>query len=226
MVKIPTPIHGWRIFIGEVGVIVLGVLLALGAQQSVEDIQMRREVATFRETINREIALNLYGYQARTRQAPCLAKRLGELNDWLKKARSGQPVPPLRGSTPFAVSPYRSAWDNRNAEVFAKLPADIRTRYAEFYDEMTNNSRLTQLENERWGALAPYTEPGPISLADRRMISPALGSIASLNGLILGNLQLSQDIGKYLGVRPIAPDGVAADVERYLANCRSAIAGG
>lgn len=32
--RIPTPLHGWREFAGEVGVIVLGVLIALGAQQA------------------------------------------------------------------------------------------------------------------------------------------------------------------------------------------------
>ncbi|MEO7635366.1 MAG: hypothetical protein ABIS38_06945 [Sphingomicrobium sp.] len=35
--KIPKPRDGWRVFAGEVGVIVLGVLLALGAQQVVEN---------------------------------------------------------------------------------------------------------------------------------------------------------------------------------------------
>ena len=33
--KVPSikPLHGWRTFWGEVGIIVLGVLIALGAQQ-------------------------------------------------------------------------------------------------------------------------------------------------------------------------------------------------
>ena len=35
------PLRGWRAFLGEVGVVVLGVLLALGAQQLVQDVQMR-----------------------------------------------------------------------------------------------------------------------------------------------------------------------------------------
>ena len=31
-VQLPKPLHGWRQFAGEVGIIVLGVLIALGAQ--------------------------------------------------------------------------------------------------------------------------------------------------------------------------------------------------
>ena len=34
--SVPKPIHGWREFAGEVGIIVLGVLIALGAQQVAE----------------------------------------------------------------------------------------------------------------------------------------------------------------------------------------------
>lgn len=43
-VKIPTPLHGWRQFIGEVGVIVLGVLIALTAQQIAQSINDRNEL--------------------------------------------------------------------------------------------------------------------------------------------------------------------------------------
>ena len=35
---LPKPLHGWRAFAGEVGIIVLGVLIALGAGQIVENI--------------------------------------------------------------------------------------------------------------------------------------------------------------------------------------------
>ncbi len=35
-VHLPRPLHGWRELVGEVGVIVLGVLIALGAGQIVE----------------------------------------------------------------------------------------------------------------------------------------------------------------------------------------------
>src|SRR5947209_1204804 len=33
---LPKPLHGWREFTGEVGIIVIGVLIALGAEQVVE----------------------------------------------------------------------------------------------------------------------------------------------------------------------------------------------
>jgi hypothetical protein len=42
-VHLPKPMHGWRAFAGEVGIIVLGVLIALGAEQVVQTIHERGE---------------------------------------------------------------------------------------------------------------------------------------------------------------------------------------
>jgi hypothetical protein len=38
-VHLPKPVHGWRLFAGEIGIIVLGVLIALGARQIVQSLQ-------------------------------------------------------------------------------------------------------------------------------------------------------------------------------------------
>jgi hypothetical protein len=43
-VRLPKPLHGWREFAGEVGVVLLGVMLALGAQQLVSDWQWHSDV--------------------------------------------------------------------------------------------------------------------------------------------------------------------------------------
>ena len=52
---LPKPLHGWRAFAGEVGIIVIGVLIALGAQQHVEAANWRREVADFRDSVRGEM---------------------------------------------------------------------------------------------------------------------------------------------------------------------------
>jgi len=54
-VHLPKPLHGWRAFIGEVGVIVLGVLIALGAQQLVEDLHQRAELRDAESAMTSEI---------------------------------------------------------------------------------------------------------------------------------------------------------------------------
>jgi hypothetical protein len=64
---LPTPLHGWRAFFGEVGVILIGVLLALGAQQAVESVNQRREAADTRTALTSEIKETLAVMELRRR---------------------------------------------------------------------------------------------------------------------------------------------------------------
>lgn len=57
-VHLPKPLHGWREFFGEVGIIVLGVLIALGAEQVIEHfswVHKRSQVeASMREELGND----------------------------------------------------------------------------------------------------------------------------------------------------------------------------
>lgn len=77
--KVPSPLNGWRVFWGEVGIIVLGVLLALGAQQVVEALSWRGQVRDFRAAVDRELGENLSIYEIRLRQNDCVSRRLAEV---------------------------------------------------------------------------------------------------------------------------------------------------
>lgn len=52
---LPKPLHGWREFAGEVGIIVIGVLIALGAEQLVEDWRWHERLAAAQKTIDFEL---------------------------------------------------------------------------------------------------------------------------------------------------------------------------
>ena len=55
---LPKPLHGWREFVGEVGIIVIGVLIALGAEQVVEAVHHRSQVDEAIEKLRAESADN------------------------------------------------------------------------------------------------------------------------------------------------------------------------
>jgi hypothetical protein len=50
---LPKPLHGWRQFAGEVGIIVVGVLIALGAEQLVEEWRWHERVRTSLDSLCR-----------------------------------------------------------------------------------------------------------------------------------------------------------------------------
>lgn len=58
-VHFPKPLHGWRAFAGEVGIIVIGVLIALTAEQIVHSLHDRQLAREARSDIQSELRTNL-----------------------------------------------------------------------------------------------------------------------------------------------------------------------
>ncbi len=85
------PLRGWREFLGELGIIVLGVCIALGADQALKTYNQRNEMRELRSAIDQEIALGILMYEARLRQSTCAEARLVELERWLQGWRVGKP---------------------------------------------------------------------------------------------------------------------------------------
>lgn len=207
--KVPRPRDGWRVFAGEVGVIVLGVLIALGAQEMAGRARIEADVSTFRRTVDHEIAYNLWVYQHRQRQSACTTRRLALFSQWLDGAGDGQQAEVLSsGERPLAFSLYRSVWDNRDAEVFAALPADARRDYAQFYDELANNQINAIRERETWLRFLPYEVRGPLTLDDRRTLHQTIRTAAGLNDNVKGNLVTSFEIARSLGITARQPPGM------------------
>src|SRR5439155_25375352 len=89
---LPKPLHGWRAFAGEVGIIVIGVLIALGAEQVVETVHGNSQVGEFRGAVDDEMAYDLGSYKQRLMLTPCVRARLAELDRVIASYRAGRPM--------------------------------------------------------------------------------------------------------------------------------------
>jgi hypothetical protein len=108
---LPKPLHGWRSFAGEVGIIVLGVLIALGFGQIVQEWQWHRDVGTARQAIADELADSAGQGAERLSIEDCLRDRIGELSGKLN-ANTGQwTADPLPTAGRVPPEPH---WDNRS----------------------------------------------------------------------------------------------------------------
>jgi len=92
---LPKPLHGWREFAGEVGIIVIGVLIALAFGQLVQSFDDRSNAEQAREAIRAEVRENLFWLDLRAEYEPCINSMLGKLDGVLARARNGQPTPRL-----------------------------------------------------------------------------------------------------------------------------------
>ena len=151
------PLRGWREFAGELGIIVLGVFIALGADQALRTMNQRSEMRELRAAIDQEIALGIAIYDARLSQDECAEARLDELDRWLTGWRAGNPqslVGPI--SAPRSGPAGTSVWASRDPAVVVQMPLDVKLAYAAIYDSFANNEVQRLDERMTWLALAEF----------------------------------------------------------------------
>ena len=148
---LPKPMHGWREFAGEIAVIVIGVLIALGAEQVVESCHWNSEVTEFRDALDSELSYDLGTYQYRLIQGRCVKARLDQLEHWLDRSRRGSDGP-LSGpiSIPMRLAPRTSAWEARSGEVFNHIPLKARLIYGTAYSNLANFEDHSLEERAIW----------------------------------------------------------------------------
>lgn len=107
------PVHGWREFFGEVGIIVLGVLIALTAEQIAEAIHWRLKAGEAETAIAREIAYDVSNYAERIVVQPCLEAQLDRIEAHVISNAETTPLPLQQGAKWIFVlmHPERS-WSN------------------------------------------------------------------------------------------------------------------
>src|SRR3954451_15928664 len=156
-VHLPKPLHGWREFLGEVGIIVIGVLIALGAEQLIQTVRSQREVAQFRSAVDLELATTLAAYRYRIDQEPCVKRRLGELRRWLEPSRAGTTLARAGEiGRPSLYSFLTSVWKSSSPNVMNNLSLVTRERYAGLYDFAGLVDGQLDQEAEIWRSLNAF----------------------------------------------------------------------
>lgn len=134
---LPKPLHGWRVLAGEVGIIVLGVLIALAAQQLVEDIHDRRDVAQLRSALRAELAGDRARWEDLRASDRCTLQRLDALDRWAATAPAH-----ARLVRPYALllwNMHSSAWDiAKTSPAVGKIPLDERLTFGDLYAAIDN----------------------------------------------------------------------------------------
>lgn len=87
--RLSKPLHGWRQFAGEVGIIVIGVLIALFAQQLVEDRSDRGRVDSAIAALRPEVAyIDLHASESEM-TAPCVLAQIEAIQSKLASGEKG-----------------------------------------------------------------------------------------------------------------------------------------
>jgi hypothetical protein len=150
---LPKPLHGWRAFAGEVGVIVLGVLIALAAQQVVQDIRDRHDVEQLRGALRSELADMRARWENMRTGDHCAVQRLDALDRWLATAPPGARVE--HAYPIFLWNMHSSAWDiAKTSPAAAQIPLRERLTYGSLYAGIDNWRELLSEERINSEALS------------------------------------------------------------------------
>lgn len=170
---LPKPLHGWREFAGEVGIIVLGVLIALGAEALFQSWQWHRRADESRERLRAEVGHAFVVAEERVATEQCIDEQLTKVEDTvLASGTSMRPLPLYRENgelnltyvfrTPSRIWPD-SAWQSVIAEgLSAHLSPDERKWLPVHYSEKARLDLLNTEENAAVGDLAALWKPLPL----------------------------------------------------------------
>lgn len=150
---LPKPLHGWRALAGEVGIIVVGVLIALAAEQVVNSVRERDDMAQLRSALQSELSDDRARWENIRAQDPCTEKRLGALDEWVKNAPPNATL--ADGYRPFLFNMHSSAWDLAKTNPAAMhIPLKERLTYASLYQAIDNWRQFIDEENQNSEMLA------------------------------------------------------------------------
>lgn len=160
----PTPARNLREFLSEISVIVVGILIAIALEQTVEALRDHHRVEEARSNIHAEIASNLALMEQRAGNEPCVSRRLDEIAGLIAQASAGHPAPgPLWIGHPYiwftSDGRYRSAVQSGAVGL---MPTGEQAVYASVYGNFAEYTATQRDEENAWSDLRTLQlQPAP-----------------------------------------------------------------
>jgi hypothetical protein len=165
-VHVPKPLHGWRALAGEIGIIVVGVLIALGAQQLAEDWHQRAELRDAEAAMTSELRDDDLP-QAFTRAAiyQCYADQLDSIESAIASGDRTKVLALARAYAPIVRTWDDQAWQAALAsQVLAHSGAERMLGWANAYILIPRLGEGAKQEQEDLALLRPdISGKGPLS---------------------------------------------------------------
>ena len=140
---LPKPMHGWREFAGEVGIIVVGVLIALAAEEMLTDLNWHQKAERGEAALKREAKESSTYFVEQITVGPCIIAQIDYLRDKLLTGSSLKDVETYetKAGRQIIRAPVRSyandVWISLLADGTAAHMSDTRRhRTALYYTEL------------------------------------------------------------------------------------------
>ncbi|HLZ75864.1 hypothetical protein [Phenylobacterium sp.] len=148
----PKPWHGLREFLKEYAIIVVGVLTALAAEQTVEFIHVQTQVREAREALRDEISRDATFAEEAVEENRCIDAWFGKLTAWAK----GGSRPDLKGTTTMLAIYPTTVWDVVKTGAVSHMPLKDQLAYAQFYFQLQNENGIAQHQRDDGQKISSY----------------------------------------------------------------------
>src|SRR5580698_2916527 len=192
----PKAVHNWRELLKEIGIIVIGVVIALSAEQVVDTIHWMRQVSAGEDVLKGAFVEKEKYAALRDVQSDCIAQRLAFLSAVLQRASEDGRLPPIGalGHPPF--TPWSiGSWDGLVAsQTISHLPRQKLIDYSIIAQRTIFLSGLSDREEEQWTLLGTMTGPGRrLSDAESEQLRIVLAEASDSNDLMHRNADRLRD---------------------------------
>ncbi|MCW0198806.1 hypothetical protein [Sphingopyxis sp.] len=177
----PKPVHSWRELLSEVGVIVIGVAIALAGEQAVEALHWHHVVEAQREALNESVVENLVSVKMRAIQQPCVDARLAQLATVFQRHANGEPLQ-IKGRVgrPQNASTGDAVWQLAvQSGALNHMPLAERTDYAGAFSNYANLMALRDDADQSWIDLAALDNAESLSEGDWVMLRRSYGQVVA-----------------------------------------------
>ena len=209
----PGVVRNWREFLKEVGIIVLGVSIALAGEEAVSWYNWKEEVAIVQDSLDDELADALFSAMERVKIADCQRRTLDRLDQLADESR-GTLV--LR-NTPVTRNRVwgSAAWDAAVASgAIAHMSHDVRNTYANLFSFVRVFREMNLRQEELWATISAYRRPRPLTETSRERFVEAVSQLRALTGTMNHGAQQFVEAAKPLHIQLTAED--AAELRKPL----------
>ena len=156
------PVHGLKEFFNEIFIIVVGVLIALGAEQIVQNLHWRQQVAEGKAALSQDFKDALaYAAERRSTQT-CVDQQLDSIAATIDQASTARALPPVGK---FSMPPGRiwriQSWETLiSSQTAAHFPRDLMLRYSKIAYYLNSIDGENDAEHAAWYAMRVLVGPG------------------------------------------------------------------
>lgn len=218
-------LRNWRVVAAEIAIIVVGVLIALTAEQIVQDWEWRDKVRTAEQAMQRELFLdNAPQVYQRATIHPCLQRKLAEIRDAAHNGKDRRELSDLISGVHLQVVSYDSfAIEAAFAsDVAAHMPQERLNAYIDAYAVIPFLDRTNTLEAADLARLRSLRRHGgPLSEAEASRVLEAVESLRNHDEMIFSAIRWGLPALRRLGgeIDPVRKQGFMNFARHHYGTC-------